>query len=146
MTPGHPADPPCLGTILPCDLVALGEFWKSEGPSGQGTCSGMSGLHDYIVQRHSKKMQEGKTTNNYNDLLKLLFYEMQGHKMCNETIHICNEIWRICNVRYSRQSPDRPWRTSVNTDSKEKSVVNLSIDGSPDLEKFFVLEKEYRVP
>lgn len=29
----------------------------------------------------------------------------------------------------------------MNTDSKEKSVVNLSIDGSPDLEKFFVWEK-----
>lgn len=84
-------------------------------------------------------MQEGKTTNNYNDLLKRLFYEMQEHKMCNENMH-------ICNVRYSRQVPDGPWRTSVNTDSKEKSVVTLSIDGSPDLEKFFVLGKEYRVP
>ena len=60
MTPGHPADPPCLGTILPCDLVALGEFWKSEGPSGQGTCSGMSELHVYIVQRHFKKCKREK--------------------------------------------------------------------------------------
>lgn len=58
--PGHPADPPCLGAILPCDLVALGEFWKSEGPSGQGTCSGMPGLHDYIVQRHSRKSKREK--------------------------------------------------------------------------------------
>ena len=83
----------------------------------------------------------GKTTNNYNDLLKVLFYEMQEYKMCNETMHICNKIWRICNVRYSRQVPDGPWRTSVNTDSKEKSVVNLSIDGSPDLEKIFCIGK-----
>ena len=102
-------------------------------------------LHDYIVQRHSKK-QEGKTTNNYNDLLKRLFYEMQEHKMCNENMHICNKTLRICNVRYSRQVPDGPWRTSVNTDSKEKSVVNLYVYVSPHLRKIFVLGKEYRVP
>ena len=60
MTSGHPADPPCLGTVPPYDLVALGEFWKSEGPSGQRTCSGMPGLHDYIVQHHSRKKQEEK--------------------------------------------------------------------------------------
>ena len=92
------------------------------------------------------KKARWETTNNYNDLLKVLFYEMQEHKMCNENMHICNKTLRICNVRYSRQVPDGPWRTSVNTDTKEKTVVNLSIDGSPDLEKFFVLGKEYRVP
>lgn len=59
--------------------------------------------------------------------MKRLFYEMQEHKMCNENMHICNKTLRICNVRYSRQVPDGPWRTSVNTDTKEKTVVNLSM-------------------
>lgn len=31
-------------------------------------------------------------------------------------MHICNKIWRICNARYSRQTSDGPWRTSVARD------------------------------
>ena len=45
----------------PCDLVALGEFWKSEKPSIRGTCSNMSMLHDYMVLRSREKCKREKT-------------------------------------------------------------------------------------
>ena len=47
----------------PCDLVALGEFWKSEKPSIRGTCSNMSMLHDYMVLRSREKYKWGKVDN-----------------------------------------------------------------------------------
>ena len=47
----------------PCDLVALGEFWKSEKPSIRGTCSNMSMLHDYMVLRSREKCKREKTDN-----------------------------------------------------------------------------------
>ena len=58
--------------------------------------------------------------------------------MCNETMHICNKIWRICNARYSRQTSGGPRRTSVNTDRKKKSAANLSIYVWPHLRIFFI--------
>ena len=47
----------------PCDLVALGEFWKSEKPSIRGTCSNMSMLHDYMVLRSKEKCKREKADN-----------------------------------------------------------------------------------
>ena len=47
----------------PCDLVALGEFWKSEKPSIRGTCSNMSMLHDYMVLRSREKCKMEKVNN-----------------------------------------------------------------------------------
>ena len=47
----------------PCDLVALGEFWKSEKSSVRGTCSNMSMLHDYMVLRSKEKCKRGKADN-----------------------------------------------------------------------------------
>lgn len=38
-------------------------------------------------------------------------------------MHKSNEICKIWHAIFSRQSPDGPWRTSVNTDSKKKSVA-----------------------
>ncbi len=49
----------------PCDLVALGEFWKSEKPSVRGTCSNMSMLHDYMVLRSREKCKRGKWITQY---------------------------------------------------------------------------------
>ena len=47
----------------PCDLVALGEFLKSEKPSIRGTCSNMSMLHDYMVLRSREKCKRRKMDN-----------------------------------------------------------------------------------
>ena len=47
----------------PCDLVALGEFWKSEKPSIRRTCSNMSMLHDYMVLRSRGKIKWEKISN-----------------------------------------------------------------------------------
>ena len=47
----------------PCDLVALREFWKSEKPSIQETCSDMSLLHAYMVLRPRGKSKWGNISN-----------------------------------------------------------------------------------
>lgn len=68
-------------------------------------------------------MQEGKTTNNYNDLLKFWIVKEMRTKCARKSMHKCNKICQIWHAIFSRQSPDGPWRTSVNTDSKKKSVA-----------------------
>ena len=68
-------------------------------------------------------MQEGKTTNNYNDLLKFRIVKEMYTKCAIKPMHKSNKIWHIWHAIFSRQSPDGPWRTSVKTDSKEKSVA-----------------------
>ena len=61
----------------PCDLVALGEFWKSEKPSIWGTCSNMSMLHDYMVLRSKEKCKWGKKC----DARCSLFYGLQQYQI-----------------------------------------------------------------
>ena len=61
----------------PCDLVALGEFWKSEKPSIRGTCSNMSMLHDYMVLRSKEKCKWGKKC----DARCSLFYGLQQYQI-----------------------------------------------------------------
>ena len=61
----------------PCDLVALGEFWKSEKPSIRGTCSNMSMLHDYMVLRSKEKRKWGKKC----DARCSLFYGLQQYQI-----------------------------------------------------------------
>ena len=50
---------------LPCDLVALREFWKSEKSSIRGTCSNMSMLHDYMVLRSREKCKRERWITQY---------------------------------------------------------------------------------
>ena len=67
----------------PCDLVALGEFWKSEKPSIRGTCSNMSMLHDYMVLRSRGKSKR----ENISNARCSLFYELQEW----HTYHSCGK-------------------------------------------------------
>ena len=78
-----PSDDACIWQICPfrcgppCDLVALGEFWKSEKPSIRGTCSNMSILHDYMVLRSKEKCKWGKKC----DASCSLFYGLQQYQI-----------------------------------------------------------------
>ena len=68
-------------------------------------------------------MQERKTTNNYNDSLKFRIVKEMCTKCAMKSMHKSNKICQIWHAIFSRQSSDGPWRTAVNTDSKEKSVA-----------------------
>ena len=146
MTPGHPADPPCLGTILPCDLVALREFWKSEGPSGQGTCSGMSGLHDYIVQRHSKNCKRKKlqitTMICWNDCFMKCKNTKCVMKICIYAIKHC--VYAMSDIAVSRLTDHGGPQWILILRRKQWWICMFMY--RLIWEKFFVLEKEYRVP
>ena len=67
----------------PCDLVALGEFWKSEKPSVRGTCSDMSLFHAYMVLCFRGKSK----WENVGGAICSLFYGLQG----NLTYHSCGK-------------------------------------------------------
>ena len=78
----------------PCDLVALGEFWKSEKPSVWGTCSNMSMLHDYVVLRSREKRKRERWITQY------IVYFM-NHTNSKDTIFAVNtEIQMMYTARW----------------------------------------------
>ena len=81
----------------PCDLVALGEFLKSEKPSIRGTCSNMSMLHDYMVLRSRGKIKWEKLATQ--DVVRFICFKNGIHTILaiNTGDKIEYTLWRLAS-------------------------------------------------